>query len=484
LVLIIARMSRASITILFLLIALSGFAQDVSIDKKIGAQNAAMVEQEMGLYHHDSLYHLVNAVGHKLVSRLKTNPFEFQFFIADSPEPNAFALPGGYVYVTRGILILLQSEDELAGIMAHEIIHVTQRHSVKQAKKGVLTSLLEVPGNLLNAVTGTQIGNLINAPINLTTKAFISKYSRGHESESDEFGIQLAASAGYKPEALANALDRLSRQVALLTGDAEQRSYFSDHPYTPGRVSAIRKSAPLYKPVNPSPISKNATVFLQKFNGLCFGENPQQGVFIDTLFVQSDLRFAWLTPSGWPVMNKPSMVATHSKKGDAIAALKIADSKSDPKDLAEKIKKEAQKNQGLEVLSAIDTTINSYPAYLLRLKSSDKNQVVITELIWLRYNGMIFQLAGISTPELHKKMHKALCGFRAAKPEELLLVKLYELNVVKAQSNESLENISQRTGNKLKPDFTSLINEYDASKPFSNGALVKVVTSKPYHPKR
>jgi predicted Zn-dependent protease len=97
---------------------------------------------------------------------------------------------------------------------------------------------------------------------------------------------------------------------------------------------------------------------------------------------------------------------------------------------------------------------------------------------------MIFQLAGISTPELHKKMHKALCDFRAAKPEELSLVKLYELNVVKAQSNESLENISQRTGNKLKPDFTSLINEYDASKPFSNGALVKVVTSKPYHPKR
>ncbi len=301
-------MTRALLLICFLLGVTATQAQDVSIDKKLGAQNAAMVEQEMGLYHHDSLYHLVNAVGNKLVSRLKTNPFEFKFFIADSPEPNAFALPGGYVYVTRGILILLQSEDELAGIMAHEIIHVTQRHSVKQAQKGLLTGILKIPGNLINTVTGTRIGNIINTPIDFSAKAFIAKYSRGHESESDSYGIQLAASAGYKPEALAEALVRLNKEVALLTGEQERKSYFSDHPYTPERVNSIRKSAPYYKPVNPSPISRNTTHFLQKFDGLCFGENPQQGVFIDTLFVQSDLRFAWLTPSGWQVMNKPSMV--------------------------------------------------------------------------------------------------------------------------------------------------------------------------------
>jgi predicted Zn-dependent protease len=477
-------MTRALLLICFLLGVTATKAQDVSIDKKLGAQNAAMVEEEMGLYHHDSLYHLVNAVGNKLVSRLKTNPFEFKFFIADSPEPNAFALPGGYVYVTRGILVLLQSEDELAGIMAHEIIHVTQRHSVKQAQKGLLTGILKVPGNLINTVTGTRIGNIINTPIDFSTKAFIAKYSRGHESESDSYGIQLAASAGYKPDALAEALVRLNKEVALLTGEQERKSYFSDHPYTPERVNSIRKSAPYYKPVNPSPISKSTANFLQKFDGLCFGENPQQGVFIDTLFVQSDLRFAWLTPSGWPVLNKPSMVATFSKKGDAIVALKIADPKSEPKEITEKVKTEAQKNQGLTVLTARDTTINSYPAYLLRLKSADKNQVAITELIWLKYNGIVFQLMGISTPELHNQMHEIICGFRDAKPEELSLVKLYELKIVKSQLNETIEHVSQRTGNRLKPDFTSLINEYDASKPFSNGELVKVVTSKPYQPKR
>ena len=125
-------MKRALLILVTTLMALRGLAQDVSLDKKLGAENALMVEQEMGIYHHDSLYRLVNAVGKKLVSRLTKNQFEFKFFLVDSPEPNAFALPGGYIYVTRGILPIINTEDELAGVMAHEIIHVMQRHSVKQ----------------------------------------------------------------------------------------------------------------------------------------------------------------------------------------------------------------------------------------------------------------------------------------------------------------------------------------------------------------
>jgi len=215
-------MKRASIFLAAIFLMLHATAQDVSLDKKLGAENALMVEQEMGIYHHDSLYQLVNSVGKKLVSRLKNNPFEFKFFLVDSPVPNAFALPGGYVYVTRGILPIIETEDELAGIMAHEIIHVTQRHSVKQMKKGIWTSLLSIPGNLINSVTGTKLGNILNAPINLTTGAFIAKYSRGHETEADKFGIQLAASAGYKTDALADALLRLSKEIELLTGESEQ----------------------------------------------------------------------------------------------------------------------------------------------------------------------------------------------------------------------------------------------------------------------
>jgi len=467
------------------IIHFSAHAQDVSLDKRLGAENALMVEQEIGLYHHDSLYHLVNAVGHKLVSRLKKNPFEFKFFIADTHEPNAFALPGGYIYVTRGILILLQSEDELAGIMAHEIIHVTQRHSVKQLQKGLISGLLKVPGNAVNAITGTKIGNVINAPIDFSTKAFIAKYSRGHETEADSYGIQLAASAGYKTDALADALVRLTQEVALLTGDEEQKSYFSDHPFTPQRVTSIRKSAPLYKPINPSPITRSDNAFIKRFNGLCFGDNPALGVFSDSVFVHPDLGFVWFAPSGWQTMNKPSVVASYTEKGDAITTLKVADPKVNPKELVEKIKAESQKNPGLTVMTNRDTIINSYPAYLLRLQSTSNDQSAIMELIWLHYNkNIVFQLMGVSTISLQETTHQALCSFRMATLKEKELVKLYELKVVQVNANETLEKVSQRTGNKLKTDFTAVINNYPPNQSLKEGALLKVVTARPYESKK
>jgi len=459
----------------------SAIAQDVSLDKKLGAENAILVEQEMGLYHHDSLNHLVNAIGEKLVARLKNNPFDFKFYIADSQEPNAFALPGGYIYVTRGILVLLQSEDELAGIMAHEIIHVTQRHSVKQLNKGLLTSLLKVPGNVINAVTGTKLGNVINAPINFSTKVFVAKYSRGHEAEADAYGIQLAASAGYKTDALADALEHLSNGIAAVTGKAEHRSYFSDHPFTPQRIASIQKSSSLYKPVNPSPISKSDEAFIKTFNGLCFGDNPAQGVFIDSIFVHPDLGFSWVAPGDWQTMNKPSLVATYAEKGDAVVALKVADPKVNHKEVVEKILAESQKNPAVFILANIDTVINHYPAHLLRMKNTEKNQSTIIELAWLQYNAeIIFQMMGVSTPDLYLKTHHALCSFKKATPEEKQLVKLYELKIVQARSHESLETISQRTGNKLKTEFTAVINNLKADKSFQEGALLKVVTANEY----
>lgn len=478
-------MIRASLLLCILFVGVTANAQDVSVDKKIGAENAIMVEQEYGLYKHDSLNNLVNAIGNKLVSRLKSNPFEFKFFIADSHEPNAFALPGGYVYVTRGILALVQTEDELAGIMAHEIIHVTQRHSIKQAKKGVFTSVLKVPGNLVNAVTGTQIGNIINAPIDLSTKAFIAKYSRGHESESDAFGIQLAASAGYRTDALADALDRLTREVALLTGEDERRNYFSDHPYTPNRVSAIRKSAPLYKPVNPAPISKSDGAFIKNFNGLCFGDNPQQGLFVDGVFLHPDLGFAWNVNDTWQTMNKPTMAAAFSEKDDAVVALKVADPKLNPKELAAKAKEESQKNKSLTVLAAKDTVVNSFPAYVLRFKIEDQEGVAVVDLAWVRYSTQLtFQLLGISAPEKNKLIHESLYSFRKATQEELTRVNLLEMKIVHAQADETIEKISARTGNRLKPDFTAVINNHDVKKSLTAGAPLKIVTATPYLPKR
>ncbi|HEX6223602.1 MAG TPA: M48 family metalloprotease [Chryseolinea sp.] len=472
------------LTIIFCLAAVTAscIAQNVSYDKKLGAENAILVEQEMGIYKHDSLSQLINAVGKKLVSRLKNNPFEFKFFLADSPEPNAFALPGGFVYVTRGILPLIQTEDELAGIMAHEIIHVTERHSVKQMKKGLIGGVLQIPGNLINTVTHTRIGNILNTPIAFTSQAFVARYSRNHERDADSYGIQLAASAGYDPNALATALARLSKGVELLTGKAEKKNYFSDHPFTPARVTDIRKAAPKYKPVGSTRIASSQETFRQTFDGLCFGPNPKQGIFTDSLFIHPDLGFSWIAPSGWNSVNKPASVGSYSEKGDAFVVLSIADTAKSVKEIGEYAKGKAEKSKDVIVLSAIDTTINHNTAYLLRLKRADKKGEVFLELLWVEFEGNVFSLAGAYAPPHKTVAHNSLCSFRKSHDEELANVVQYDLRVVQAEKNETLGQLSKRSDNRLNLGLMAVINDLDQKNPISENILVKIVRSRAYKP--
>lgn len=468
----------------FTLFFCCALAQDISFDKKLGAENSLLVEQEMGLYHHDSLSKLINAVGKKLVARLKNNPFEYKFFLADSPDPNAFALPGGYIYVTRGILPLIQTEDELAGIMAHEIVHVAERHSVKQMKKGLLGGILQIPGNLINAVTGTRLGNILNVPIALTSQAFISKYSRGHEKDADTYGIQLAAGAGYNPNALADALERLSKGVELITGKAEQKDYFSDHPFTPSRVTNIRSAAPNLKPVQPSPIAASKEMFQEKFNGLVYGPNPQQGVFKEDLFIQPDLGFSWRVPKDWSTVNKPSVVGAYTEKGDALIILSVSEVKKSISEIGEEVKGKAEKSADVIVEFAGDTAINSFDAYLLRLKSKDVKAEAFVELIWVQYDSSIVQLAGVYTPPNMATAHKALFSFRKSSQQELSSVDFLELQFVRSNESETIEQLSARTNNKLNLPLTSLINDVDQASPLNEKMMVKIIKGVPYKPNR
>ncbi len=468
---------------IILIQALPSFAQDVSKDKKLGAEAALQVELEMGLYDHDSLYKLVNEVGNKLVSRLSKNQFDFQFFLVDSAEPNAFALPGGYVYVTRGILPLVQTEDELAGIMAHEIIHVTERHSIKQMKKGVVSSILKVPGNIINAVTGTQLGNVLNAPINLSQKAFIAQYSQKHEKDADLFGIQLAASAGYQTDALANALETLSKEVEVLTGEEEKQNYFSDHPYTPTRVTSIRAAASRYAPVSSSPVASSNKIFLKKFEGLVFGHNPQQGVFRDSLFIHPDLKLGWIIPSNWTAVNQPSVVAAYSEKGDGIVSMRLAGSAQSLDEMLAAIREKIEENEKagkIKIDFAGDTLINEFPSHLIKIGSKENNNEVLMDLVLVEYQDVVLQFVGMSTSELGNLMSQSLTSFRKTKDEEVASLNIYRISLITAQGGETLGSLSSRAENKLNDEMTAIINNLSPDEKLKAGEVVKVVKASPY----
>ena len=179
----------------------------VEDEKQAGAMAARQLEEQVGIYPGEFLTNYLDSVGRRLVSALGDTPYFFRFKIIDQSAPNAFATPGGYIYVSRGIMALINSEDELAGILAHEISHVTLRHHAQQAQRGVLPGVLTLPGRAVGKVVGEDVGNMVNAPLEAVGKTYMSSYGRGQESEADRVGMHLAARAGYDPLALADALE-------------------------------------------------------------------------------------------------------------------------------------------------------------------------------------------------------------------------------------------------------------------------------------
>src|SRR6185436_20624485 len=212
-------------------------------DLEQGAEVAKQVEQQIGLYSLPKADAYLGELGARLVASANDPRWKFAFHIVDQPEPNAFAIPGGGIYLSRGLLALVNREDELAGVLGHEIAHVTERHSARQQRKGFLPGLLSVPGKIVGGIVSEDLGSLINAPIDTLGGAWLSRYSRGQETDADRVGMRTAAQAGYDPQALADVLLSLDLAVKNLTGQEQRFSFFDSHPMTETRLKDIRRRA-------------------------------------------------------------------------------------------------------------------------------------------------------------------------------------------------------------------------------------------------
>lgn len=458
-------------------------AQSYIRDVKMGDKAAKQVEMEMGIYRHDSLERVINLIGNRLVSNLEYKPteFQFKFLLIDSDVPNAFALPGGHVYVTRGILPIVENEDELAGILAHEIIHVVNHHSIKMVNRSLAPAILKVPGTLLDAITKTKIGTVLNLPIDIISKPLLAGYSRKHETEADELGIQLSNKAGYRPEALAEVLSRLSKGIEYLTGQKEKRSYLADHPYTPNRVKDINKILQNTTSKNNSQtLFGTRSDFLMRFQGLCYGSNPSNGTFVDSLFVHPNLNFTWTLPQNWKYINENALVAASSKNNDAFVSLNLADSKRTISEHGMEMKNKISSSGSAKIEYAGDTLIHSLPTYLLRFKSTKKGHPGTMEVMWISFNNQIFQLSGFATNENKNQTATSLRSFRTTSAADLSLVKIQQLQVIEPLNNENLTSLSSRSGNILKPELTLIYNNMKPNDQLDVNAVIKIVKMDTY----
>ncbi len=451
--------------------------QGVENDIKMGREAAAEIERTVGLVNLPAAETLVKKVGERLVESLDTNPYTFTFSIVDQEEPNAFALPGGFVYVSRGLIVLLKNEDELAGVLGHEISHVTFRHSASRQKKAILPAILALPGAIASESVASMTGVTVKGPIMGAARAYLASYSRGQESEADDHGIRLAAKAGYQPRSLSEILNRLESYVEAQTGEASKYNLFSDHPMTPERMKAIETLVPTlaYSPRDPV-VSRSE--FLPSFDGVGFGPNPANGVFHQQTFLHPGLMVHWDLPEGWEQFNQESAAGAYTSDQKNMIALRLAGLDRQKDTLIERFVNRYYAKTRKKPISDKDIDLITGRGSEVILPGAKKNEILYT--LWVKNDGYTYLILGSGPSEQTELLRKSGMTFGDLTASDKPHVSRYQMLTTTANKDEGVDAITKRTGNVLKPDWLALINELPSGQNPDPGTPVKVIVRKPY----
>ncbi len=289
---------------------------DPQKEVEIGARLHPKIIQQYGGVYNDARVKAYVEMVMQRIAKASDNPNQaYRITVLDTPIVNAFALPGGYTYVTRGLLALANSEAELAGVIGHEIAHVTAQHSIKRQSTAQGAAVLAtVLGAVLNANSGID-PNVTSDLINIGGGALLAGYSREQEYEADNLGIAALARAGYEPHAQADFLESLGRYAAYQTGSGVKNStgWFDSHPNTSDRVDKANEKADAKK--LPTSTQIGVARYLSVIDGLLYGDGVEQGVVNGRLFAHPDLRISFKVPPGFQITNTPDKVIAEHKVG-------------------------------------------------------------------------------------------------------------------------------------------------------------------------
>ncbi len=277
----------------------------------LGEQTDKEIRSQYGIYDDPSLNQYVKRLGMVLAPHTHRPHLTYYFSVLDTPVVNAFAVPGGYVYVTRGILAMMNSEAELAAVLGHELGHINARHSVRRMSKLLLVQLgLGVGGAL--SETFAKISGVASVGIQL----LFLKYSRDDEREADALGVEYSRKGKFNPGEMVAFFDSLQKLGDLSKG-ASLPGFLSTHPLTTERIQNVK--AMLQEEDSQLRIQKNP--YLKSINNMVFGEDPRQGYVEKNKFYHPQLRFFFTFPEDWTVKNTPSQVVLVSKDGNGALVL-------------------------------------------------------------------------------------------------------------------------------------------------------------------
>jgi predicted Zn-dependent protease len=445
---------------------------------KLGRDNDAEIRKQYGVYDNPRLQAAVQQIGARLAAQSHRPQLTYTFTVLDSPEVNAFALPGGYIYITRGILAHLNSEAELAAVLGHEIGHVTARHAVRRYSAAIAANVGFSIGAILAPELATRTAQSL---FNVIGGALLSGYGRDHELEADRLGAEYLARTDYDPQAMIGVITLLKnqevfeKQLAAREGRAPRvyHGVFASHPSADQRLQEVVGAADRLRRVRNGRVERAG--YLRLLDGLAWGDSEAQGIRRGTSFYHAGLGFALRFPSGWRLDNAPDKLLATSPDGEAIIQLQAA-----PRGTARSPQEHLIVQMRLQELrDGRALKVDTLPAYggTVRLQTPFGLRDVPVAVVFLRDQAFrFFGAARQPGSTFDRAFLDTVQSLHSLAPAERALARGLRLEVVSARGGERFAELARRTPLSHEPEAVlRLLNgKYPHGEPVA-GDLIKII---------
>lgn len=366
-------------------------------EQKLGKQADQQIVQQYGVYDDEEVQQYLDRIAQDILEEShmrrsdtpeKFRNTEFTFRVLDSPVVNAFALPGGYVYITRGLMSHLNNEAQLAVVIGHEIAHVAARHASQQAAKQQFAQLGLIAGAIGGEIAGISGGDILQLGGQAAQLLFL-KYSRDNERESDQLGVEYAAMNGYEVSEAAAFFESLER-IQEQSGQSLP-TWQSSHPDPGAREQTIRQLADKWRERLQQPLDEiDQDAYYTTLDGLVLGENPRHGFVRNEVFYHPDLEFQFPVPGSFEVINQPTQVALVGPEQNAVIQFNIADAETPRAAASEIIDAE-----GVTVVDQGTMSAGNLSGYFVEVDAETQEGQVLRVLNFnVAYDGRVYRFLG------------------------------------------------------------------------------------------
>jgi predicted Zn-dependent protease len=419
----------------------------------MGQEASKEVAQSIGLYKDAAAQAYVAELGKRMAAASERPNLPWEFHVVDDASVNAFALPGGFIYVTRGLMTSINDEAELATVVGHEIGHVTNRHSVQQISKAQLAQLGLGIGSILSSDIA-RFGQLASAGLSV----LFLKYSRDAENQADQAGFRYALNQNYDVREMTHVMQTLDR-ISASSGGGKLPEWLATHPNPGNRIKHIESMLDTLK-VDPSKGKTNRDQYLQHVQGMTYGEDPRQGFFEGSHFYHPQMRFQLTFPQGWQTQNTPQAVVAMSPNQDAIVQLGLAGNAS-PTQAAQQFLSQ----QGIQAGQGSTSSINGYPAASSYFQAQTDQGNIQGLVSFISFGGTTLGILAYTPAgklgSYDNMFSSTIRSFSELRDQSKLNVQPAKVELVKLNRSMTLEQFNAQYPSSIPIEQLAIINEVE-----------------------